>query len=119
MPHLSLLLARVVHGLSPVHPLESLRGITTELKRHCPVSSRREEKPAVVRADFLSLCETVVGIRGVRAGREDASLASLDRLACFLVLDDDLVHCIPARTRRRWIDSDAESKVVRPLRVLD
>ena len=116
---IALLSARVVDCLHPVDALETLRRVATELQSYCPISSRRIEEAPVIRADFLPLRETIVGVRTVATGREDASFACLDGLASLFVLHNDFVRRILDRSRRRRIDRDAKRKAVGPLTIVE
>jgi len=68
----------------------------------------------IVRTDFLSLGETVVGVCPILARAEQAPLTIFYRLAGFLVLNDNLVDDVFTLARGDGIRDDAEREAIRP-----
>src|SRR6185503_6829518 len=104
------------YSLNPVHALERhpLVFLAAELDRRRPISGRGEEETAGISTELLFLLEAVACVGAIRAGRENPSFASLDRLLRLLVHYHHPEHRRLQRAGRLRIKRHAEFVGVRP-----
>src|SRR3954465_10853173 len=102
--------------LDPVDALERhpLVLLAAKLYRRRPVSGRREEEPAGVRAELLFFLESIAGVCPIFTRRENAPFATLDRLTGLFVQHYHAIGGGLQRARRDRIHGHPKSVVVGP-----